>query len=100
MKMVGCRVLLLLVLSLLVQVAVAYWSRFRCVENRYLAILRARTNKKKGLDDAGAVARSNDSNSEYNDLNFTTQLQQLISGTVIDKTHLNNGRHCQSEIGN
>ena len=92
--------LLLLILSLLVPVAVGYWSRFRCVENRYLAILRARTSKKKELDDAGAVAGSNDSNSEYNDLNFTTQLQQLISGTVIDKTQSNNGRNSQSEIGN
>ena len=99
-KMVGCRALLLLALSLLLQVVVGYWSRFSCVENRYLVVLRARASKKKELDSSGAATGSNDSNGEYNDLNFATQLQQLISGTVVEKAQSNNGRNSQSEIGN
>jgi len=90
---------LLLLLSLLLQVAVGYLKHLRCVEYRRFQALRARTSKKKEVSDSGGVDGNNELNGDYNDLNFTTQLQQLISGTNIDKVQSNKGPNSQSDVG-
>ena len=90
--------LLLLLIILLSQVVVGYWSSKYC-KYRCLAALGARTSKKKENDKSNNVGDNNDSTNDYNDFNFATQLQQLISGTVIEKTQSNSGRNSQSELG-